>query len=637
MAKKYLSLDEAAAKLGVSQEALRKAREKGDLRGFADRGNWKFREEDLDEFGRKMTADSDPDVPVLAPDLELDFGGGDQSVFSGDDDIGEQPTIIRKAGDSNVLSEESDLNLFDAGDEGASDSSVRLMLDDDLMKPSDSSKIKGGKPVLSDSSNVIGRKKSASDSSRILTDEDSSKDIPISFGDSSSEHDLEGGSSSDIPISFGDSSQDLVLALDDDDDDNSAHALPGMGDSDSDVRLAVDYEDAKLSDSNSEINLSGADSDSDVRLLDKTQPMKLDPDSDSDVRLIKTDSDSDVRMVGDQSDSDVRLLPNKRRPRPDSDSDVSLAGANRDMPLAIADSGDEDLSGDGFVIGEGSDIKLGSDSGIKLESEGDSGISLDLTGDSGIALDTGTDSDISLAVGDDDGITLDTAGDSGIALDLPDDSGLSLDGASMEATAPLIKMSGRGKKTSDDSATLVQMPSYGADDDEGGESDTDFELGAMEGDSGSSDTSVLLFDDDDAADDRGATMIKKRGKEPEHSDETFDLEGGDEFEDESEAEEDLVGEDDELEDEGGEDFLADDDDFESEDDGDGSVEGAAPATVKMVAVEQEWGGLVFAVTLVSALLMVLAGGVMFDLVRYNWRAGDYGVVAGPLINMLGIK
>lgn len=634
MAKKYLSLDEAAAKLGVSQEALKKAREKGDLRGFADRGNWKFREEDLEEYGRQHTADSDPDVPVLAPDLELDFGGSDQSVFSGDDDIGEQPTIIRKAGDSNVLSEESDLNLFDVGDEGASDSSVRLMLDDSLMKPSDSSKIKGGKQVLSDSSNVIGKKKSASDSSRILTDDDSSKDIPVSFGDSSSEHDLEGGSSSDIPISFGDSSQDLVLAIDDDDDDNSAHALPGMGDSDSDVRLAVDYEDAKLSDSNSEINLGGADSDSDVRLLDKTQPMKLDFDSDSDVRLIKTDSDSDVRMVGDQSDSDVRLLPTKRGPRPDSDSDVSLAGSDRDIPLAIADSDDEDLSGDGFVIGEGSDIKLGSDSGIKLESEGDSGISLDLAGDSGIALDTGTDSDISLAVEDDDGITLDTAGDSGIALDLPDDSGLSLDGASMEKTAPLLKMSGKGKKPRDDSATLVQMPTYEASDG-GDESDTDFELGTLEGDSGSSDTSVLLFDDEDDADDRGATMIKKKAKEPEHTDETFDLEGGDEFEDD--ASEELMGEDDELEDEGGEDFLADDEDFESEDEGGESVEGATTTAVKMVAVEQEWGGLVFAVTVVSALLMVLAGGVMFDLVRYNWRAGDYGVIAGPLIDMLGIK
>lgn len=634
MAKKYLSLDEAATKLGVSQESLKKAREKGDLRGFADRGNWKFREEDLEEYGRSITTDSDPDVPILSPDLELNFGGqSDQSVFSGDDDdIGEQPTIIRKAGDSNVLSEESDLNLFDVGDEGASDSSVRLMLDDDLMKPSDSSKIKSGQKAPAAASN-IPTSQTDSDGSLVLPDEESSKDIPISFSDSSSEHQLD-GSSVDIPISFGDSSQDLVLAIDDDDDDNSAHALPGMGDSDSDVRLAVAYETPNLSDSNSEVVLGGANTDSDIRLLDQTQPMKLDPDSDSDVRLIKTDSDSDVRLVGDRSDSDVRLLPAKRGLRPDSDSDVSLAGSDKDIPLAIADSGDEDLSGDGFVIGEGSDIKLGSDSGIKLESEGDSGISLDLAGDSGIALDTGTDSDISLAVEDDDGITLDTAGDSGIALDLPDDSGLSLDGASMEATAPLIKMTGRGKKAADDSATLVQMPTYDVND-EGDESDTDFELGALEGDSGSSDTSVLLFDDEDEADDRGATMIKKKAKEPEHSDETFDLEGADEFEDESEEE--LVGEDDELEDEGGEDFLADDDDFESEDEGGSSVEGAAPAAVRMVAMEHDWGALVFSVTLVSALLMVLAGGVMFDLVRYNWRAGDYGVIAGPLVDMLGIK
>lgn len=631
MAKKYLSLDEAATKLGVSADVLRRAREKGDLRGFADRGNWKFREEDLEEFGRTLQTTSDPEIPLLSPDLELDFSDeSNQSVFSGDDDddIGEQPTIIRKAGDSNVLSEESDLNLFGVDDEGASDSSVRLMLDDALVKPSESSKIKAGKnkQVLSDSSNVIG-KKSGSDSSRILTDEESSKDIPISFNDSSTDQKLE-GSSVDIAISFGDSSQELALALEDDDDGDGNLVLGG--DSDSDVRLASD--DANLSDSNSEIVLGSSDSDSDVRLLDKTQPMRLDPDSDSDVRLIKTDSDSDVRLVGNDSDSDVRLLPARRGARPDSDSDVSLAGSDADIPLAIADSDDEDLSGDGFVIGEGSDIKLGSDSGIKLETGGDSGISLDIAEDSGIALDTGTDSDISLAIGgdDDDGITLDTAGDSGIALDLPDDSGLSLDGASMEATAPLIKMSGR-KKAADDSATLVQMPAFDAGD-EGDESDTDFELGALEGDSGSSDTSVLLFDDEDDADDRGATMIKKKDKV--ERDETFDLEGGDEFEDD-EASEELVGEDDELEDEGGEDFLADDEDFESEDDSmGGSVDASAAATVKYVQVEQEWGGFVFGASLVSALLMVLAAGVMIDLVRYNWRAGEYGVVAGPLIKML---
>lgn len=622
MAKKYLSLEEAAGQLGLSQEALKKAREQGDLRGFADRGNWKFREEDIEEFGRTLKADSDPEMPILEDEEEAELVlGFDDNVLGGDDDeIGEQPTIIRKSGDSNVHgAEDKELFSFLDQDEGASDSEVRMVLDDELTS---SPKTKGGKP---------GAQK------------DSSQDIPLQFGDSSNEVTVKSGSgkgkhdegsSADIKISFGDSSEEMVLA---DDSEDSAKSL---GDSDSDVRLTFDND--ALSDSDSEVVLGRMDSDSDVRLLDHTQPMRLNPGSDSDVKLIKTDSDSDVKLVKSGSDSDVRLLPAKKKPRPSSDSDIHLDNSD-DMPLAMADSEDEDLSTSGtFSIGEGSDIKLGSDSGISLET-GDSGISLDLAGDSGIALDTGTDSDISLAIGgDDDGesFSLDTGGDSGIALDLPDDSGLSLDSGTLDGTVPMMKLGSKGKpkKPGGDTATLVNMPVFDAGDDEGGESDTDFELGALEGDSGGTDTSVLLFDDEDDADDRGATVIKKKAAS-EH-DETFDLNAGDEF-DNDEPEEELLGEDDELEEEGeaAEDFMADEDDFDedlSSDEGQ-SEHAASGGGMRMAPVEQEWSPVSFGLLMVSALGMLLAAGVMFDLVRGLWKAGEYGATASPLIDALGIK
>ncbi len=623
MAKKYLSLEEAAGQLGLSQEALKKAREQGDLRGFADRGNWKFREEDIEEYGRTLSVDSNPDLPIIDDEEEADLVlGFDENVLGGDDDdIGEQPTIIRKSGDSNVHgADDKELFSFLDQDEGASDSEVRMVLDNEL---TDSPKGKAAKQG--------GLK-------------DSSQDIPLQFGDSSEEVLAKSGSSTgqdnedssvDIKISFGDSSQDMVLAEDPDE------RPKGVGDSDSDVRLAFD-EDV-LSNSDSAVVLGRMDSDSDVRLLGSTQPMRLNPGSDSDVQLIKTDSDSDVKLIKSGSDSDVRLLPSKKKPRPDSDSDISLDSSD-DMPLALADSDDEDLSTSGFLaIGEGSDIKLGSDSGISLET-GDSGISLDLAGDSGIALDTGTDSDISLAMGggddDDDGLTLDTAGDSGIALDLPDDSGLSLDGANMEGTVPMMKLGNKGKpkKSGGDTATLVNMPVFDVDDDEGGESDTDFELGALEGDSGATDTSVLLFDDEDDADDRGATVIKKKAAS-EH-DETFDLNAGDEFDDA--PEEELLGEDDELEEEGeaAEDFMADEDDFDEDlsgSEGQSSSAAATGAGMRMAPVEQEWHPASFALLMISALGMLFAAGVMFDLVRGLWKAGEYGVTARPLIDMLGIK
>ena len=68
MAKKYLSLEEAAGMLGMTIEQLMKVREQGDIRGFADRGSWKFREQDVEEFQRSRQAYSAPDFPIITSD-----------------------------------------------------------------------------------------------------------------------------------------------------------------------------------------------------------------------------------------------------------------------------------------------------------------------------------------------------------------------------------------------------------------------------------------------------------------------------------------------------------------------------------------------------------------------------------------
>src|SRR3954462_14575127 len=70
MSKKYLSLDEAASMLGLPREEITRLREKGELRGFADRGTWKFKIEDIENLGRSRQADSDPEVPMLLDDEE---------------------------------------------------------------------------------------------------------------------------------------------------------------------------------------------------------------------------------------------------------------------------------------------------------------------------------------------------------------------------------------------------------------------------------------------------------------------------------------------------------------------------------------------------------------------------------------
>ena len=582
MAKKYLSLEEAAALVGVSEEKLKEARAAGDIRGFADRGNWKFRQEDLEEYARTIQADSSPDVPI--------FGG--ESVLDDDDSIAEQPTTIRKS-DSNVLLDD-DL----AGDEGASDSGVRLVFDQD-------------------------------------GSDDASVDIPVSLSDSSEEMvlaaDPDDGSDSgsvDIPLSLGDSAEELHLDLD---EGESSDLALDFDRSDSDVRLASDLDDESLADSSADVLISSQVSDSDVRLLSQDPPAGTGADSDvlslntgdsgsdiavaSDVRVLKTDSDSDVKLVGADSDSDVRLLPDDG----DSDSDVKLAKTEAGIVLSASDDDEDGM------------LELGGDSGISLDVDPDSGISLDMADDSGIALDVGTDSDISLAMDGDESITLDVASDSGISLDvpadsgisldMPADSGISLDGAATEATIPVMNL----ERSSAD--TLVQMPAFESDDDE-----SEFELGELEGDS-SGDTSVLLFDDDDGTAAGSAATVSRVGAE---SEETFDLEAHDAFDD------DDLGDDvfdDDIEDfADDEEFMADDDAFDDEfDAGDGTSEFAAPSPgVAMAPVEQEWGGAVFGAVLLASIAMLLCGGVMIDLVRFMWKSGENGAVAGPLVKMLGM-
>jgi hypothetical protein len=211
---------------------------------------------------------------------------------------------------------------------------------------------------------------------------------------------------------------------------------------------------------------------------------------------------------------------------------------------------------------------------------------------------------------------------------MPADSGISLDGDQVVATVPSYNLG----DSDPNSETMVAMPALGDDDDD----ESDFELGALEGDS-SSDTSVLLFDDEDDADDRAATMIKKKRDDDE---ETFDLDAGDAFDEEFDDEDELLGEDDEIEDfvEDDEDFMADDDDFDDTfSAGESKADFVAPA-VAYGPEEQEWGGLMFGAVLLGSFAMVACGLVMFDLVRFMWTSGDaYNQGVGPLIDLVGIK
>ncbi len=471
MSKKYYDLEETAALLGMPKAELNRLREQGKIRGFADRGTWKFRDEDVDKLKRSRQFDSDPDVPML---VDESSGEMDASVLADDDGLAEQPTIVTKgrSSDSDVRLVDSDSDVKLIGDEADSDSDVKLV---------------------------------------------------------------------------------------------------GQHDSDSDVKLIGDS--GKLADG-----------------LDSTQPLMP--------QVSGSDSDSDVRLV--DSDSDVRLSPSDSL-----DEDVSiLAGEDSQIALDFTTDDSESASvlseESGLALGDSS-MLLSGDSGISLEGPGDSsmllggddeGITLAPDPDSGISLDAKTDSDI----------TLDTGSDSGISLEDVNDSGISLDD-SIEVGAGTIAMMDVSRDK-DVAETQFEIPV--------GKDDSAFELGIDDNER----TGVLNLDDSGEAtlDDAIFELDEE---------ESGDMFGG--SEDELEVADEVLGEDDELDELDV--FDADDDVF-----GKSGPQFAAPVAGGGPYVEANWGtGTIIGLS-VSSVCMLLLGVIMFDLVKTMWQSGEPTSVGGALLS-----
>ena len=363
--KKYLSLDEAAQQLGLRNDELNRIREKGEVRGFADRGTWKFKVEDIEELARSRQADSSPEVPMYvdsgSQDSSTTLGkpdsafalGGDSAMVLDDDDDAEDPTVIRKSRDP--LS--------------SSDSDVRLVFDEPM---------------------VIG----PSDSG------------PMKMMDSDSDVRLVGNI---LPESDSDSDVQLANELDSDSD------VKLVGDATlSDITLSRNVSSQKGSDS--EIRLVSPDSDSDVKIVGRGLS------SDSDVQLVSMESgsDSDVKVMkaSDTSDSDVQLLGA-------ADSSIALDFETDDSESAsvLSEESGIALGGDSAMMlatESGFTLEGPSDSAISMSAESDEGITLHTDDhDSGISLSMG-DSGISLESVGDSGISLEDSGDFGGTIPMMD-------------------------------------------------------------------------------------------------------------------------------------------------------------------------------------------------------------------------
>ena len=409
MAQKLISLEEAAARLGMSVDRLNDLREKHRIYGYRDGSTWKFKEPDVDRLAEELAsqpeAELDPDSEELV-DLPLDMDEHtDDMVLLSEFELGESEptsasTIIGKPGTQSA--EESDIHLVTDADDArrgsspttlgrpgemaADESDIELLTSDDR-GPSASSTVLGRPGQMApDDSDV-----------ELVTHED--------------RRGADAGSS------------DVRLV-----------ARSGAGKSDSDVPL-VGSESDILPDAPTEIR-DDVSLEADVLILDEaSSELSIDLGG-SDLGLTATsDLGGGSKDAGASGGSDLSL----------GGSDLSLGGS--DLGL-----GGSDLGHGGSDVGVGSEptrpvsvgggesgLALGSDAmDLSLEAElaldpgasragaAGSGLLLDDEDASDFAITEESDDDLVLGGGPGSDITLGTA-DSGISLADPADSGLSLE------------------------------------------------------------------------------------------------------------------------------------------------------------------------------------------------------------------
>jgi hypothetical protein len=353
----YLSLEEAAAKLGISTERLVELRSQGQVRGFRDGASWKFPDTEISRL------EDDPDV--LGSGI-LDVGSasqGDSNIIGGGSDVGVGGETLKPG------SSDSDVNLVPSAGEGSDVAVVASDSDLDFESSEDLLEIDSGELQLQDP--AIGRDPARLDlavepnagSTGPVTDEElkeiaeSHPDVlaPESGGASGA------GGSSVLSLDIEDSDMDL-MGGDINSGSSKASSLEMMDDLDQPASASGK---ARSSDVLSELDLLSAEQEGSG--------------------LISGDSEGLLASSGLGSSIGADALAGSDLSALDDDA------LDDDDDLVIADD-DDDL-----VIGSaGSDISVAGDSGINLMSPSDSGLSLeseplDLAGSSISALDLGAE------------------------------------------------------------------------------------------------------------------------------------------------------------------------------------------------------------------------------------------------------
>lgn len=408
MAQKFINLDDAAEKLGLTADRLNQLRDEGRLRGYRDGASWKFR---IDEI-EKLVVSGLPSP--MGSDLSIDMSETEQDFapikLPDEDLLGDEPTIDLDS-DSD-LDLDSDLDNIEASDKPAI-SDLDLDLDDDL----------------------LGTAAAASDIS--LDDLD---DATLPVDESAPSGEVE-------PVKLDDLE---VLSLDDDDDESVLLSETEFGDSggrppstiigkvdldpNGDMDLVLESEEEA---GQSDVKLASPAGSADSGAIAMPEEVAAsDPEVSraqfSDIEELELDLEAESSQILSSDDTEAARKAAQPEAELGAESDVGLAEAS-DIGLSGGSSLelDEGISGGLTGISE-LGIGEGSDAGSVGGMTGISSLELD-DDDDGDVFDDGSGSDITLT-SQDSGINLISPSDSGLALD---DAPLDLGGAAMGSSLDL--------------------------------------------------------------------------------------------------------------------------------------------------------------------------------------------------------
>ncbi len=413
----YLSLEEAAKKLGIPTDRLVELRSQGQVRGFRDGASWKFPEDAITQ---------------LADDLGDELMGG-SGVLVSESDLG---SAISQSG-SNIIG--GDGSPADEGSGSGSGSGSDLEIGGETLQPGS-----GGSDV-----NLIAAAGEGSDVAIIASDADL---LNESGGSDLLEIDSAELDLSD-PAILGDSAK-LDLAI----EPNAGSTGP-----------VTDEELREISESHPDVLSSETGAGSVLDLGGEPDDIPLQPESDLSFSGLSEDDDSGDELIGGEDESDMEVLGSDIQPAGSQRSSAGLSSL--EMMDELDERGDSDLASmgrgadvlseldllsaeqqdSGLITGDSENL-LGSSSGLGSSIGADGFKDSDLAG-----LDDALADDDDLVIADDDddlvisnaGSDISVAGDSGINLMSPSDSGLSLESEPLDLAGSSISALDLGAELSD--------------------------------------------------------------------------------------------------------------------------------------------------------------------------------------------